>query len=329
MANESALTHYAPVDHVGPYGEGGKHKLVFSERAKEIPPIPFGDAAQGAMQGPRYTTFAKLMAGEETIGPHWKGVTHAGSCLSFKASRFAAGLSKTAQKKFSETLKARLIEHTHDVILPFFEGLLTPVGKRERALELSKDGERVRIYYPSVFRDGENVLVEFGGRNVTEPNEEHSIRPYIAEEVKDLEYPCAKVRVLSPLRTFWEKATMIHVECNRPKPRMDADRLSRHWSDLAALADHEIGKRSVADRKLLADVVKHKKVFFYSAHANYDACLRGKLRLAAGGPLLEALKADFEQMVGNGMFDVEPPSFDRQRASGTRGSIPEVLWNQP
>lgn len=56
----SAITHYAPVDHIEPYGEGGKYKLVFSEKAKAIGPIPFGDAPQGAMQGPRYTTFARL-----------------------------------------------------------------------------------------------------------------------------------------------------------------------------------------------------------------------------------------------------------------------------
>ena len=61
-----AITHYAPVDRIEPYGEGGKYKLVFSEKAKEMPkPIPFADAAQGAMQGPRYTTFAKLMAAKK------------------------------------------------------------------------------------------------------------------------------------------------------------------------------------------------------------------------------------------------------------------------
>lgn len=56
----SAITHYAPVDRIEPYGEGGKYKLVFSEKAKPIGPIPFADAPQGAMQGPRYTTFKDL-----------------------------------------------------------------------------------------------------------------------------------------------------------------------------------------------------------------------------------------------------------------------------
>jgi hypothetical protein len=54
-----AITHYAPVDRIEPYGDG-KYKLVFSEKAKQIGPIPFGDATTGSMQGPRYTTLAKL-----------------------------------------------------------------------------------------------------------------------------------------------------------------------------------------------------------------------------------------------------------------------------
>jgi hypothetical protein len=222
----------------------------------------------------------------------------------------AAGLSKTQQKKFSETLKARLQEHTHNIVLPYFERLLAPIAKRQKPIELSEDGESMRIYYPSVFRDGEIVLLEFGGRNTTEPNEEHSLRPYIAAAVEGLEFRSAKVRVLSPARTFWEKATLIHVECHRSEPKMDANRLSRHWSDLAALADHDIGKRSVPDRGLLADVVKHKKVFYYTAHANYDACLAGELRLVPEGSLLHALNADFQQMIDEKMFDDTPPTFD-------------------
>lgn len=56
----SAITYYAPVDRIEPYGESGKYKVVFSEKAKAIGPIPYGDAPPGAMQGPRYTTFEKL-----------------------------------------------------------------------------------------------------------------------------------------------------------------------------------------------------------------------------------------------------------------------------
>jgi hypothetical protein len=58
----SAITHYAPVSRIEPYGEGGKYKLVFSEKATAITPIPFGEAPSGAMQGPRYVAFSKLQS---------------------------------------------------------------------------------------------------------------------------------------------------------------------------------------------------------------------------------------------------------------------------
>jgi hypothetical protein len=56
----SAITHYAPVDRIEPYGEEGKYKIFFSEKAQVMTPIPFGDAPQGSMQGPRYTSFSTL-----------------------------------------------------------------------------------------------------------------------------------------------------------------------------------------------------------------------------------------------------------------------------
>ena len=56
----SAITHYALVSRIEPYGEGSKYKIIFSEKAEEVGPIPYGDAPSGAMQGPRYASFAKL-----------------------------------------------------------------------------------------------------------------------------------------------------------------------------------------------------------------------------------------------------------------------------
>ena len=50
-----------------PYGEEGKYKLIFAEPAKPIGPIPFADAPLGSMQGPRYTTFAKLQKAKKLM----------------------------------------------------------------------------------------------------------------------------------------------------------------------------------------------------------------------------------------------------------------------
>jgi hypothetical protein len=52
-----AVTHIAPIDHLEPYGDDGKFKVVFASPAQPLSkPIPFGKAQSGAMQGSRYTT---------------------------------------------------------------------------------------------------------------------------------------------------------------------------------------------------------------------------------------------------------------------------------
>ena len=58
----SAITHYAPVERIEPYGENNKYKVIFSQPAQLLEnPIPFGNATSGTMQGSRYTNYSKLM----------------------------------------------------------------------------------------------------------------------------------------------------------------------------------------------------------------------------------------------------------------------------
>jgi hypothetical protein len=176
---------------------------------------------------------------------------------------FDPRISRTARNKYTELLKSKLAEHTKNVIRPHFENLVAQLTEKPpKPIAISDDGEKLFIPYPSRFGTAESVFLEFGGRNVTSPNEEHALRPYISAELPELKFPEATVRVLVPSRTFWEKATLIHVACIRSDPKLDADRQSRHWHDLAVLADHNIGKIAIPDRQLLQDVVKHKNVFF-------------------------------------------------------------------
>lgn len=229
---------------------------------------------------------------------------------------FAAGISKTRLKKFSEALKSFVREHVHDIVTPYLQRMLdAEFNFNGFRLEVSDDGEQLRMYYPTVLDVqgsyfGNSVLIEFGGRNITEPNENHEVLPDIAEHVPALEFPRAMVSVLSPARTFWEKATLIHVECQREDFRASVDRLSRHWYDLAMLADQAHGKAAASNRALLADVVKHKKIFYNASYANYEACLVGQLSLIPDNIALMALRHDFKQMIEAGMFIGDPPAFD-------------------
>lgn len=78
------------------------------------------------------------------------------------------------------------------------------------------------------------VTLEFGARSTGEPSEEKEIICDAAEHLPDLEFPTAKPKVMLPKRTFWEKATAVHVYCAKSS---QGDRYSRHWHDLVRLDD--------------------------------------------------------------------------------------------
>ena len=160
---------------------------------------------------------------------------------------FADDASRNQIRLFSERLKARVASYIRDVVAPALGAAaerLAAHGGHE--MHIDEDGETIRFAYPSAVEDPHGyvrseVLLEFGGRNVIDPNEQRAIVPDIAALTPDLDYPTAVVTVLSPARTFWEKATLIHVECHRRRLANRPERLSRHWYDLTRLAAHDIG----------------------------------------------------------------------------------------
>ena len=75
-------------------------------------------------------------------------------------------------------------------------------------------------------------------------------------------------------------------------------------------ADHAVGQTALCDRALLADVVRHKKVFFHAGIANYDQCLDGRLRLVPDDDQLPALQADYDAMRNARIVCDDAPGFD-------------------
>ena len=69
------------------------------------------------------------------------------------------------------------------------------------------------------------------------------------------------------------------------------------------------GVAASRDFELLAQVAKHKAIFFRSAWASYDLARPGTLRLLPGEDRIKDLRADYKDMAPM-MFDTKPPSFD-------------------
>ncbi len=226
-----------------------------------------------------------------------------------------ATLSSKAKKRLGDNLKTSLASYIQDTVDPYLQHQLAMFATPSYRLEVNNAGDQVRVFYASAVETesylSSSVLLEFGSRNTTEPNRRFAVTAYLSEapQLGSLNFPTAEVRVLAPERTFWEKVTLVHVECHR-EFRESAERLSRHWYDLYQLADHEIGHTALARRDLLEAVVEHKKIFFNASYANYDACLQGGVRLVPDDVQREGLARDYEKMLGAGMLYGNVPSFE-------------------
>lgn len=219
------------------------------------------------------------------------------------------------RRRDDDTLKAQVLTHSNDLVVPHLTAQAARMDLAGLTVEVEAGGEVVWVRYPTDFPGDaqylrEGVKIEFGGRNMTEPHKTVEIRPYLVDTFKEqITFPSATVDALAAERTFWEKFTLAHAECNRPAFRTTSERLSRHWYDLAVLAQHDIGRNAIADRALLENVVKVKTRFYNSATANYDHCLTGKANLIPDTEGLAVLAADYKQMLTSGMLE-KPVPFD-------------------
>ncbi len=164
------------------------------------------------------------------------------------------------------------------------------------------------------------VLLEIGSRAAHWPASRHQVSSYVAQQIPEaFSSPSTNVCALEVGRTFWEKATILHVlhhetqnDLAAHKPARERERYSRHCYDLHCIARSKIGAVAPRDFDLLADVVKFKRIFFCSSNAReklYDDARPGTFRLVPHSALDGFFAADYAKMQKSGMFFGASPSW--------------------
>jgi len=158
------------------------------------------------------------------------------------------------------------------------------------------------------------VKLEFGARATGEPSKSMDISCDVANHVEGVTLPTASPMVMLAERTFWEKATAVHVYCKNGKFR-GGHRLARHWFDLVCLFKSGHAQRAMQDPMLAKSVANHKNAFFPEKDMDrqkidYLAAVRGEIQLVPIGEEHDSLAADYATMVDEGVLFDEAPSFD-------------------
>jgi hypothetical protein len=141
------------------------------------------------------------------------------------------------------------------------------------------------------------------------PRGDFTIRSFAAMEFPHL-FGNVNVAVTSLLakRTFWEKATILHAEFHRPADKPMLMRHSRHYFDVATMAQGPVKKEAFDDLPLLAAVVRHKQIFYPAAWAQYPLASPGTFRMVPPEGRVKAIRQDYHEM--RVMIFGEPPRFE-------------------
>lgn len=213
--------------------------------------------------------------------------------------------SGSQERKWTKAIRARLPEWVSETALPYLRERTATSAWRA---EVRAAGDSLHVNYephaPGYGYTAPRIVVEFGARSTGEPA---TVRPIVCDAADfqpDLIFPTASPRVMKVERTFWEKATAVHVFCHNGNIK---DGRARHWYDLAKLDTAGYADAALRDRALAHAVARHKTWFFEArdregAAIDYFAAVNGNLTLMPKGAALRALVADYEKMVVDGLL---------------------------
>ncbi len=228
-----------------------------------------------------------------------------------------AGASRRERERRAESVVAACRRHVGDVLLPALDTVTRDRFRQAQAPVVAldpEDGDQQTILfsYPSRL-SGSGYLrpvvkIELGARSDTEPNEQREIRPYVASAASTgLDDYGFRVRAVAPVRTFWEKVSLLHeVEGSATVSRA---RLSRHYYDLWCLEQKQVAASAFESPELFERVAQHRRLYFRRSAAAQSTLALGTVRIVPAAERMPDWRADFEAMRET-MFFEEPPSFD-------------------
>lgn len=216
------------------------------------------------------------------------------------------------ESRWTKQVRKRLPEWVAGAVQPVIAEALA-AGPLPAAVRIV--GEKLFIDYEATTTGSgyvsPSVMLEFGARSTGEPASLRDVTCDADGLVDGLVFPTARPRVMHAERTFWEKATAIHVFCLQG--RLRGDRFARHWHDVVRLDESGFAAAAFEDRELAKAVARHKTMFFAEKAADrsqvdYVAAVNGSLQLVPAGDGAKALAEDYARMVDDGLLleDAEP-----------------------
>jgi hypothetical protein len=133
------------------------------------------------------------------------------------------------------------------------------------------DGQSLLLWYPAATAEGNAYIrraikIESGAKSALDPHVPVVVKPYIADDLPNLNLAVGNVTTVDPSRTFWDKVIILHGLRRwwdrRGELKGGGQRVSRHYYDVYRLLASEIGQKATGDAAMAEDCVRHARMFF-------------------------------------------------------------------
>lgn len=220
---------------------------------------------------------------------------------------FSGELSKT---QISDKLRRASCSFIRNILTHELKSQLTALGVPENIISVrvnitsvtTTDPEIIEVHYPSVIQHNDyilnRVLVEVSGRSMSEPHETISINSLISQSYPDAIFAerSFPVRVVSPKRTFIEKACLLHEEFSKEIQNIRIERMSRHLYDLEKLMDTSIAQAALQHKELYEAIIEHRQKFIGLKGFDYSTLVPQRIIFVPHPDIMPFWKNDYERM---------------------------------
>lgn len=219
--------------------------------------------------------------------------------------------SKNQKEKKGEELNKKAILFYQEKLIPILKSDLKNELQIDFNIELNEKDLAIYIQYPSSFRNEyvkDSVKLEIGPLAAWTPCEKREISCFIAQEYPHLfETVDFSVLITKPVRTFWEKAVIMHQEANREDGKVPM-RYFRHYYDLFKMYNSFVKAEALSDIDLLNEVRNFTMTFYYRKWSKFEEAVPGTFKLYPNKNSIQPLEKDYEAM--KQMIFGDSPSFE-------------------
>ncbi len=233
-------------------------------------------------------------------------------CWDIKKDEPWENRSNTKQDAFNKEANSRAEVFLSKQFCPAVKSDLSKEIGCEANIYIDENDKQTVIFaYPRLFSNAatlQTIRLEIGALAAWTPSKIVPIEPYAATYYpKVFTQKSTMVLTVTPERTFWEKATILHQEANRPERLAMPQRYSRHYYDLYRMAMTSVKETAFAQMGLLKTVVNFKMKFYPRAWAKYSEATPGTFKLVPPEYRFRTLAADYTNM--RDMLYGDVPSF--------------------